>query len=278
MRVLTPLRDVPMSYKESSYIAKPVDADGFVHYTEEENETWQILMTRQLKVLPERACDEFMEGLAQLNLPLDRVPQGPEVSAVLQKATGWMLEPVPALISFDRFFALLADRRFPAATFIRRREELDYLKEPDIFHEIFGHCPLLTNQAYADFTQRYGQLALDADKADRALLARIYWFTIEFGLLKSSQGLRIYGGGILSSFNETHYALDGSLPEYQPFDVLNALRTPFRIDIMQPVYFVLNELSDLFHLLEVDLIALIHQARELGEFPPLFEKKLRSNP
>src|SRR5262245_17531175 len=134
-----------MQFKESVYTAKPADANGIVQYDAEDNSVWNRLIDRQQNIITNRACDEFIQGLSLLNLPQDRIPQCGEVSAVLQQITGWTLEPVPALISFDHFFYLLANHRFPAATFIRRLDELDYLKEPDIFHEIFGHCPLLTN-------------------------------------------------------------------------------------------------------------------------------------
>lgn len=259
-----------MSYKETTYIAKPVDANGIAEYTDEEHAVWHELMARQLKIVTGRACDEYMHGIELLNMPNDRIPQCPDISAALQKATGWSLEPVSALISFDKFFYLLANRRFPAATFIRRPEELNYLQEPDIFHEVFGHCPLLTNPAYADFAHTYGKLGLKASQADRIMLARLYWFTIEFGLIKTSAGLRVYGGGILSSINETVYALESEAPQRKPFDALDALRTPYRIDIMQPIYFVLENFNALYQLIDTDLIALIHQARELGEYPPAY--------
>ncbi|EKD54226.1 MAG: hypothetical protein ACD_60C00109G0008 [uncultured bacterium] len=259
-----------MSYKKTSYVAKLVNADGFAEYLPEENAVWHELIKRQLPIVQNRACEEYLYGLQLLNLPHDRIPQCPDVSRVLQKATGWSLAPVPALIPFERFFHLLANRQFPAATFIRRKEELDYLQEPDIFHEVFGHCPLLTNPAYADFTHTYGKLGLKASKEDRVLLARLYWFTIEFGLMKSASGLRIYGGGILSSSNETVYSLESDIPERKPFDAIDALRTPYRIDIMQPIYFVLDNFKVLYDLIEMDLMGLIHKAHSLGEYAPVY--------
>jgi phenylalanine-4-hydroxylase len=261
-----------MSYKQTSYIAKPVDSNGIAHYTEEENAVWHELISRQLNIVNHRACDEYMQGLDILNMPHDRIPQCYEISNALEKVTGWTLEPVSALISFERFFQLLANKRFPAATFIRRREELDYLQEPDIFHEVFGHCPLLTNPAYADFTHTYGKLGINASKEDRAMLARLYWFTIEFGLIQAAAGLRIYGGGILSSANESVYALESATPQRKPFQPLDALRTPYRIDIIQPVYFVLENFSVLYELINMDLISLIREARRLGDYdaPPNF--------
>jgi phenylalanine-4-hydroxylase len=260
-----------MSYKQTHYVSRPVDEKGIAHYSDEENETWSILVERQLKIVENRACDEYIKGIDILDMPRDRIPQCKEISAALMKATGWQLEPVPALIPFEQFFQLLASRRFPAATFIRVREELDYLQEPDIFHEIFGHCPLLTNPSYANFTQMYGKLSLAANKADRALLARLYWFTIEFGLIKQRGVNRVYGGGILSSKGETIYSLEDPVAIRKPFDPLEVLRTPYRIDIMQPIYYVIDNFDTLFHLTSMDLIALIQKARELGEYDPLFK-------
>ena len=180
---------------------------------------------------------------------------------------------VPALISFDRFFALLANRQFPVATFIRRRDELDYLQEPDIFHEIFGHCAMLTNPAFAHFTHVYGQLGLRAGKEDRVFLARLYWFTVEFGLLDTPEGLRIYGGGILSSPGETQYAMHSDVPERKVLDVVDVLRTPYRIDIMQPIYFRIQSIRQLFDIAQMDLMALVQQAKALGLHAPKFPPK-----
>lgn len=260
-----------MAYKKTStYVSRPVDAQGNADYDPDENAIWQELITRQIPLVQNRACDEYISGIEQLNLALDRIPQCGEVSKVLRDITGWALEPVPALIPFDQFFYLLANRKFPAATFIRRREDLDYLQEPDIFHEIFGHCPLLTNQAYADFTETYGKLGLNASKEDRVLLAKIYWFTIEFGLINTLKGLRAYGGGILSSPGETSYCLESPAPQRKPFDVIDVLRTPYRIDIMQPIYFVIDDFDYLFKLTKMDLLAMIKEARKLGMHQPTY--------
>jgi|SRR5579885_725399 phenylalanine-4-hydroxylase len=262
-----------MAYKKtSSYVAHPVDEHGNANYTNEENQIWHELITRQMPIVQGRACDEYIRGLELLDLPKERVPQCPEVSRVLHEATGWALEPVPALIPFSHFFSLLANRKFPAATFIRRREELDYLQEPDIFHEIFGHCPMLTNPACADFTHTYGKLGLNATHDEQVMLAKLYWFTIEFGLIKTKEGLRAYGGGILSSKSETVYCLESDKPLRKPFEVMDVLRTPYRIDIMQPVYFVIDSFDVLFRLTEMDLIGMIHEARRLGMYEPLYSK------
>lgn len=257
--------------KQTSYVAHAVDEVGNTTYTPEENAVWHELIERQIPIVQNRACEEYILGLHLLNLPHDRIPQCPEVSKALQKATGWSLEPVPALIPFDRFFTLLANRKFPAATFIRRKDEIDYLQEPDIFHEVFGHCPMLTHQAVADFTENYGKLALHASHEDQVMLAKLYWFTIEFGLIKTTNGLRAYGGGILSSKSETIFCLESPDPERKPFDVMEVLRTPYRIDIMQPIYFVIDSFDILFHLIELDLLKLTKEARKLGMYQPIYQ-------
>jgi phenylalanine-4-hydroxylase len=259
--------------KTSKYVSRQSDANGIIHWSAEENQIWHELITRQLGVIEGKACDEYMAGLKRLNLPTDRIPQLEEVSKVLRETTGWECAEVPALISFDRFFELLANKQFPVATFIRSREEFDYLQEPDIFHEIFGHCAMLTNPAFAEFTHMYGKLGLAANKQDRVYLARLYWFTIEFGLLQTPDGIRIYGGGILSSPGETRYALESELPERKAFDALDVLRTPYRIDIMQPIYFMINGIDDLFDIARLDLMSLVEQARTLGLHAPKFPPK-----
>lgn len=259
--------------KSARYQAKVPDAQGIIPYSDAEHAVWADLYARQIKVIEGRACQEFLDGLEILDLPPSRIPQAHEVSAVLRARTGWEVAPVPALINFDRFFALLAEKKFPAASFIRSREDMDYLQEPDIFHEIFGHATMLTNPAFADFTYAYGKAGVRASKAERVFLARLYWFTVEFGLLQTPQGLRICGGGIASSPGETHYALESPEPIRRPFDPIDALRTPYRIDIYQSVYFVLDRMSDLFELAQADLLALIREARALGAFTPTFPPK-----
>jgi len=258
-----------MTYKESSYVSKPVDVNGNVAYTKEEDAIWQALITRQQKIIQGRACDEYVYGLKLLNLPQDRVPQCHEVSKALHEATGWSLEPVPALIPFDQFFNLLANRRFPAATFIRTRADFDYIKEPDLFHEIFGHCPMLTNPAYAKYVENYGNLGLAATPEERIKLARLFWFTAEFGLIQTLEGIRAYGGGILSSIEETVYCIESQIPERKPFDLLDALLTPYRIDIKQPIYFVINDFNQLYQLIEMDLMAAVRQTKNLHDHIPL---------
>jgi len=250
-----------------AYVSKVPDEYGYIDYTAEENGTWEILYNRQMQIVAKRACPEFIEGIAKLNMDAKSIPQLPDINAKLQMLTGWQVERVPALIGFERFFELLANRRFPAATFIRRREDLDYIKEPDIFHELFGHCPLLANQAYADFSQHYGMLGLQASKEERAMLARLYWFTIEFGLVKSAEGLKVYGGGILSSKEETVYSLESDIPNRQSLDILEAFRTHYRIDQLQKNYFIIDSLTELQNIIKLDLTLLINQAQKLGMKP-----------
>jgi phenylalanine-4-hydroxylase len=259
--------------KVTQYVSKGADEHGTIHWSAEENDIWRELMARQLGCIQGKACDEFIDGLEKLQLPSDRIPQLDEVSELLLKTTGWQCYQVPALIGFGQFFKLLSEKKFPVATFIRSREEFDYLQEPDIFHEIFGHCPLLTNPAFANFTQAYGELGLNASKEDRVFLARLYWFTIEFGLLKTEHGLKIYGGGILSSPGETAYALNESVAEREMLNVVDVLRTPYRIDIMQPIYFMLNRLTQLDELRELDIMSLVEQAKALGLHPAKFPPK-----
>ncbi len=259
--------------KANTYVSNPVDKDGFVNWNQIENDTWAKLYDRQKEIIQGRACDQFMEGLKILNFPNDEIPQIPHINKILEECNGWGVEPVPAIIQPAHFFTLLANKRFPAATFIRTPEELDYLQEPDIFHEVYGHTPLLTNKAYGDFMEKFGEIALQADPKDRRRLFRLFWFTIEFGLLKTSDGLRAYGGGILSSIGETQYCLTDESKK-QEFDSLEVLRTPYRIDIMQPMYFVLEEFDQLFSILNEDIIGLIQKSKDLGDREPLFPPKV----
>ncbi len=259
--------------KTSQYVSRQPDEHGIIAWSDEDNAVWHDLVKRQLEIIRGKACDEFMHGLDLLQLPQDRIPQLHEINQVLEATTGWQVAQVPALIPFDEFFRLLANKQFPVATFIRTREEFDYLQEPDIFHEIFGHCPLLTNPAFAHFTHQYGKLGLHASPKERVYLARLYWFTVEFGLLKTADGLRIYGGGILSSPGETEYALYSDQPERKPLAPLDALRTPYRIDIMQPIYYTLESTQQLFDIAQLDIMALVQEAMELGLFEPKFPPK-----
>lgn len=250
--------------KAHVYEAKVPDQSGNVAYTNDEHDVWNTLYTRQIKLLEGRACKEFMDGVHALHLSAEKIPQLPDVSARLKAISGWSVAPVKALISFKEFFDLLANRKFPAATFIRLREHLDYLKEPDIFHEIFGHCPLLTNVAFADFTQRVGEIGQSMTNVERVMLARLYWFTVEFGLINTENGLRIFGGGILSSKGESVYALESDIPTRRQFDLLTVLRTTYRYDEMQKDYFIINSFAELFALVSADLKEIFKEAKAKG--------------
>jgi len=254
----------------SRYISHTPDASGKVVYSSSEHETWSILYQRQRVLLPGRASDEFIYGLDCLSMSSDRIPQLAEISQNLRSETGWEVSPVQALISARAFFELLAEKKFPAATFIRAREELDYVQEPDIFHELFGHCPMLTIPVYADFLHQYAQLVLTCSETDWPLLQRLFWFTIEFGLINTAQGLRAYGGGILSSISEAAYSVESDIPMRVLFEPIAALRTPYRIDQLQRIYFVISAYENLYALVRSDMPALLHRARELGEYPPCF--------
>jgi len=261
------------SKKTSSYESKIPDARGLIAYTDEENAVWRDLYARQRALLSGRVCNAFLKGIAALELPDDRVPQLKEVNARLLAISGFGVEPVPALISPRRFFTLLAERKFPAATFIRRREDFDYLQEPDVFHEIFGHCPMLTLPAYADYLQKYGETALRLDKSYLWMMQRLFWFTVEFGLIETEEGTRIYGAGIASSAGETPYAVESAKPERRPFDALTVFRTPYRIDIFQTVYYVIDSARQLYDLVSSDLVPIMDEAKRLGSLPPTFPPK-----
>lgn len=255
----------------TKYISKLQNAQGLIDWTSDENHTWNTLIVRQTEAVKTRACKEFLEGLDRIQFSKKEVPQHTVINKRLKDFTGWEVEVVPALIPAKEFFTLLANKKFPAASFIRIPEELDYIQEPDIFHEFYGHVPLLTFKEYGNFMEEFGKLALTVAAKDRSRLFRIFWFTIEFGLLNTKDGIRAYGGGMLSSIHETVYSLESSVPQRLPFDPLTALRTPYRIDIPQPLYYVLNQFEDLYKILDQDLVSLLAESKGLGDFPPLFE-------
>lgn len=254
----------------SRYKAHQPDNNGMIHYSAEENRVWAQLFKRQMKLLPGIASEEYMQGLNALGMDAECIPQLLDVSQRLRNLTGWEVVPVEALISAREFFELLAARRFPAATFIRCAEELDYVTEPDIFHELFGHCPMLTHLVFADFIHDYACYVLNRPESEWALLQRLFWFTVEFGLIHTDKGVRAYGGGILSSISETVYSVQSDVPMRVLFDPLVAFRTPYRIDMLQSVYFVINDYQQLYDCVKSDLGAIIQRAHLLGEYPPFF--------
>lgn len=277
------LQSTNSTHKKQPYVSHQPDENGYIHYSDDEHAMWQALLERQAKQIPNRACSAYLEGLTKLNLPSARIPQLHDIDDVLQATTGWRTAAVPALISFGKFFKLLANKSFPVATFIRRFDDMDYIEEPDIFHEIVGHCPMLTHPAFATFNETYGKLGLNASKEERWFLARLYWFTIEFGLVgKTQDSRRIYGGGILSSPSETVYALHNSSeqqaesqqkPEHRAFDLLDVLRTPYRIDHIQPIYYVIDDLDTLFDIVNSDIMGMVKKAMSLGLFEPAYPVK-----
>ncbi|MEZ5421182.1 MAG: phenylalanine 4-monooxygenase [Vicinamibacterales bacterium] len=258
--------------KSTSYVAKVPDETGRIAYTPEEDLVWRDLCAQQIPNVRRHASTAYLDGLAAVNLPLDRVPQCPDVSAVLRERTGWEVVPVPALIGFKKFFGMLANRQFPAASFIRSRKDFNYIEEPDIFHEIFGHTPLLADPRFAGFSHAIGQTGLKAAKEDYSWLIRLYWFSIEFGLTRENGQLKSLGSGLASSPTELPWSVSDG-PEHRPFDVIDILRTPYRIDIHQPVYFVIDDLDELFAAARRDLMADIARARSLGLHAPKFPPK-----
>jgi phenylalanine-4-hydroxylase len=209
---------------------------------------WRTLFEHQAAVLPGRACDEFLTGLMKLNLVSDQIPQFDRLSDGLEKLTGWRVVAVPSLVPDEIFFDHLANRRFPAGQFIRRPDQLDYIEEPDVFHDVFGHVPMLAHPVFADYMQAYGkggQRALNEFGALRNL-ARLYWYTVEFGLIAKPQGLRIYGSGIVSSRAESIYSVESPSPNRIGFDLERVMRTEYRIDDFQESYFVIRSFDELF--------------------------------
>lgn len=216
-------------------------------YSVEEHGIWRTLFHRQQEILCERACPEFLAGLTQLEVAADGIPDFDRLNALLGAATGWTIVAVPGLVPDDVFFAHLANRRFPATRFIRRADQLDYLQEPDIFHDVYGHVPMLVNPIFADYMQAYGQGGLKAlGLGSLHRLARLYWYTVEFGLIRSPQGIRIYGSGIVSSKGESIYCLESPVPNRIGFDLLRIMRTEYRIDDFQESYFVIDDFEQLF--------------------------------
>jgi phenylalanine-4-hydroxylase len=244
-------------------------AQNWDHFTAEEHGVWDLLFARQQRQLAGRAVGAFERGLEVLRLSRPGIPNFEELNDRLFARTGWTVVSVPGLIPDDVFFEHLSRRSFPAGNFIRSRHQLDYLEEPDVFHDVFGHVPLLADPAAADFMQALGQRGLESiDHQALHRLSRLYWYTVEFGLARDQGQLRIYGAGIVSSFGETRFSLESPEPKRRPFELERVLRTRYRTDAFQQAYFVIDSFDALLAgLLKADLPALY---RELEAAPDLW--------
>ncbi len=235
-------------------------------YSAEEHATWRLLFERQQNLLVARACREFLEGLGALGVAAGGIPDFRRLSDILERTTGWRIVAVPGLVPDEVFFAHLAGRRFPSTCFIRRLDQLDYLQEPDVFHDICGHVPLLMNPVFADYMQAYGEGGLKAQGLGHLQrLARLYWYTVEFGLIATPAGLRIYGSGILSSAGELVYCLDDPRPHRLGFDLRRVMRTRYRIDRFQETYFVIDDFAQLFEATRPDFTPIYQEIAALPD-------------
>lgn len=228
------------------------------HYTAAEHAMWDTLFARQAGMLRGRVAPEFLAGLDLLRMDRPGIPDFEALSERLMRATGWQVVAVPGLVPDAVFFDHLANRRFVAGNFIRTPDQLDYLEEPDVFHDVFGHVPLLAHPMFADYMQAYGRGGQRAAGMGAiARLSRLYWYTVEFGLIASAEGLRLYGAGIVSSFGESHFALEDASPNRIGFDLKRIMRTRYRIDDYQQSYFVIDSFEDLLRqTLETDFAPL----------------------
>ncbi len=237
-------------------------AQNYAAYTEADHDTYRRLYERQSALLPGLASQAFIDALPSLGA-VDRIPRFDDINARLMKATGWEIVAVPGLIPEVPFFSLLANRKFPVTDWIRKPEEFDYVVEPDIFHDLFGHVPLLFNPVIADFVQAYGQGGLRASELGACeLLSRVYWYTIEFGLIREAGGLRAYGAGILSSSGELAHSVQSPEPKRLPLSLERAMRTRYKIDTYQQTYFVIDDMQQLLNFAATDFAPLYAQLRD----------------
>ncbi|WP_341893031.1 phenylalanine 4-monooxygenase [Variovorax sp. YR752] len=235
-------------------------------YTAADHELYRRLYERQAAQLPGLACEEFIAAVKHLGAP-DRIPRFDALSETLHRATGWEVVAVPGLIPEEAFFALLAARRFPVTGWIRTPEEFDYVVEPDVFHDLFGHVPLLFNPMFADYMQAYGAGGLKASRLEACeYLARLYWYTVEFGLITTPAGLRAYGAGILSSAGELRHSVTSPTPRRLPFDLERIMRTRYRIDDYQASYFVIDSFAQLFEATAPDFAPIYRRVAGAPEF------------
>ncbi len=228
-----------------------VTHENWDQFTTQEHAVWQILFNRQNILLKNRTPQEVLDGMAKLDLCESKIPKLSDLNTILRKTTRFSLVPVKGFIPEDLFFKFLSNRQFPVGCFIRKPNQLDYLEEPDIFHDVFGHIPLLTNPIFADFMEAFGHKGLEAIDLDLVKFAgALYWFTVEFGLIMTPQGIRIYGAGITSSKGESIYALESNFPKRISFNPLRAMKTKYHIDSFQKTYFVIHSFQQLFETLK----------------------------
>ncbi|WP_230635420.1 phenylalanine 4-monooxygenase [Sphingomonas sp. Leaf4] len=222
---------------------------GWDGYSAQDHATWDTLYARQMALLPGRASAAFLRGLDALKLSESGIPDFEELSDRLEALTGWRVVAVPGLVPDDVFFTHMANRRFVAGNFIRRPDQLDYLQEPDVFHDVFGHVPMLADPVFADYLAAYGRGGLRAlGLGSLKQLARLYWYTVEFGLVQEDGELRIYGAGIVSSASETRFSLEDASPNRVMLDLARVMRTEYRIDDFQQTYFVIPSFEELLRL------------------------------
>ena len=234
-------------------------------YTAAEHDLYRRLYERQAAQLPGLACEEFIAAVTHLGEP-DRIPRFDQLSETLRRRTGWEVVAVPGLIPEEAFFALLAARRFPVTNWIRKPEEFDYVVEPDVFHDLFGHVPLLFDPMFADYMQAYGEGGLKASRLEACeRLARLYWYTVEFGLIATPAGLRAYGAGILSSAGELRYSVQSREPQRLGFDLERIMRTRYRIDSYQASYFVIDSFAQLFEATAPDFTPVYRRVADAGD-------------
>jgi len=242
-----------------------------VSYTAEEDAMWEQLYRKQIELLNNRVHDHFFELLDELNLPKNRIPQLYEVSNTLRNKTGWTLTRVDGLIPYNDFFSLLANKVFPSTVYLRTLDQ--FSKDPDIFHELFGHCPMLLDPSYSNFLTNLAKFALKCSRLEQILLQRLLWFTIEVGLIQTKTGLKIYGGALISSSQESIYALEENESEKRKYDLLDIFRSPYRADVLQTTYYFIEDLNDLYNieLSYQKLSDLAKTATQLGEYPAKFD-------
>ncbi len=253
----------------------PVYTTGIVEqpwdtYTADDHRTWATLFERQQQLLVGRAAPEFMAAIGQLRMSAAQIPKFSELNALLREATGWTLVGVEGLLPELVFFDHLANRRFPVTWWIRRPDQVDYIAEPDLFHDLFGHVPLLMNPLFADYMQAYGRGGVKASGiGPEALmnLTRLYWYTVEFGLIATPEGLRIYGSGIVSSKGESIYCLESDAPNRIGFDLERVMRTKYRIDTFQKSYFVISGFQDLIRATEPDFTPIYARLKDAPAIP-----------